>query len=391
MMHVWHFSEMAYHPAWPHLSETYRVLVPNRLYDPKMGADLYHRYLDEWALCDELGINIMTNEHHATATCADSVCTIPMAILARETKKVRLLALGMPIGNRNDPVRVAEEYSIIDVISRGRLDMGFVKGVPFEIAPANTNPVELSERFWEAHDLILKAMTSHDGPFNWEGTHFQYRSVNVWPRPWQEPHPPVWTPVGSEGSAAEAAARGITIGVLNTGWNRTPAIFEAYRKKAAEAGRAARHDKLAYMALIGVGNTRDEGWRRADQILGYSRTSGIVATQFANPPGYQSAAANANVLKAGPGGPIRANRLTTRDGKPINARTLAVEDAIDAGLVFAGTPDDVWDQLRGFYDHVGGFGHLLMMGQGGLISHEETVANLTLFSKEVLPRLAELG
>ena len=88
------------------------MIIPNRLFDPKIGADLYHRYLDEWALCDELGINIMTNEHHATATCADSVCTIPMAILARETKKVRLLALGMPIGNRNDPIRVAEEYSM---------------------------------------------------------------------------------------------------------------------------------------------------------------------------------------------------------------------------------------------------------------------------------------
>ena len=68
MMHVWHFSEMAYHPAWPSLDETYRVTIPSRLFDPKVGADLYHRYLDEWALCDELGINIMTNEHHATAT-----------------------------------------------------------------------------------------------------------------------------------------------------------------------------------------------------------------------------------------------------------------------------------------------------------------------------------
>ena len=105
-----------------------RNVVPSRLCDPKIGADLYHRYLDEWALCDELGINIMTNEHHATATCVDSVCTIPMAILARETKKVRLLALGMPIGNRNDPIRVAEEYSMLDVISRGRARDGLRQG-----------------------------------------------------------------------------------------------------------------------------------------------------------------------------------------------------------------------------------------------------------------------
>ena len=126
-MQVWHFSEMAYHPGWKELGNSLRNVIPSRVYDPKLGADLYHRYLDEWALCDELGINIMVNEHHTTATCTTSVCTIPMAILARETKKIRLLCLGMPIANRMDAVRVAEEYSMIDVISRGRLEMGFVK------------------------------------------------------------------------------------------------------------------------------------------------------------------------------------------------------------------------------------------------------------------------
>ena len=390
-MKVWHFSEMAYHPAWPQLEESYRVIIPSRLYDPKVGADLYHRYLDEWALCDELGINIMVNEHHATVTCSDSVCTIPMAILARETKKVRLLALGMPIGNRNDPIRVAEEYSMLDVISRGRIEMGFVKGVPFEISPANTNPAELMERFWEAHDLILKAMTSHDGPFNWEGTHFHYRAVNVWPRPWQQPHPPVWMPVGSPGSAMEAAERGMTIGVLNTGWVRTPPIYEAYRRRAVEAGREPILDRLAYMALIGVGTTREEGRRRADHILGYSRTSGIVAPQFMNPPGYAPAAQSAQALKTSGTGGFRAGRIQSRDGRAIDPRKMTVDDAVDAGLCFAGTPDDVFDQLRAFYRHVGGFGHLLMMGQGGLLSHAETVANLELFSRDVMPRLGELA
>ena len=66
-------------------------------------------------------------------------------------------------------------------------------------------------------------------------------------------------PVGSPGSAMEAAERGMTIGVLNTGWVRTPPIFEAYRKKAAEVGRPMTPQRLAYMALIGVGDTREEG------------------------------------------------------------------------------------------------------------------------------------
>src|SRR5437667_4032838 len=252
MMKVWHFSEMGYHPAWPQLGESYRVIIPSRLYDPKVGADLYHRYLDEWALCDEPGINITTNEHHATGTGADSVCTIPMAILARETNKVRLLALGMPIGNRNDPIRVAEEYSMLDVISRGRIEMGFVKGVPFEISPANTNPAELTERFWEAHDLILKAMTSHDGPFNWEGTHFHYRQVNVWPRPWQQPHPPVWSTTGSKSNARALGERGYVIATLGTGYN-TRTLYDVYREGYISKGRPPPSaDRFAYLGLVAV-------------------------------------------------------------------------------------------------------------------------------------------
>ncbi|MBV8488091.1 MAG: hypothetical protein JO161_07410, partial [Planctomycetaceae bacterium] len=89
-MKVWHFSELAYYPAWEKLGNQLRNVVPSRLCEPEVAAELYHRGLDEWVLCDELGLNIMVNEHHATATCIDSVCTIPMAILARETKKARL-------------------------------------------------------------------------------------------------------------------------------------------------------------------------------------------------------------------------------------------------------------------------------------------------------------
>ena len=109
-----------------------------------------------------------------------------------------------------------------------------------------------------------------------------------------------------------------------------------------------------------------------------------------NPAGYVSPEVSAQMLKAGGAAGARATRVQTKDGRPLNPRTMSVEDAIDAGLVFAGTPDDVFDQIQAFHAHVGGFGHLLMMGQGGTISHEDTVANLTMFSREVLPRLGEL-
>ncbi len=384
-MDAWHFSEMAYHPAWEQLGSSLRNVVPSSAYDPDVGADLYHRYLDEWVLCDELGLNIMVNEHHTTATCTTSVCTVPMSILARETREARLLCLGMPIANRMDAVRVAEEYAMIDVISRGRLEMGFVKGAPFEVSPANSNPATLMERFWEAHDLILKAMSTHDGPFNWEGQHFQYRQVNVWPRPYQTPHPPVWMTVASPESARAVGARGYVIASLNTGYARTPEIFSAYRDGAQAQGRDAPPDRFAYLAIVGVGDTDDEGRRRAHQILDYSRTTPRTAAQFWFPPGYASAQVTGQALKHR--GPLK---IPLRDGRLTTMQTASVDEFVDAGIAFAGNPDTVFEQIREFNNHVGGIGHLLIMGQGGHISHEDTVSNLTLFSREVLPRLAAL-
>src|SRR6185437_12119991 len=109
-------------------------------FDPKVGADLYNRYLDEHMIADELGLNIMLNEHHQSADCLDCAAPLPAAILARQTSKARICILGNPVANRGEPVRIAEEMAMIDCISRGRLEVGFVRGVPTEINPANSNP-----------------------------------------------------------------------------------------------------------------------------------------------------------------------------------------------------------------------------------------------------------
>ena len=221
-MRVWYFSEMAYHPAWEEGLKrgSLRVVLPNRNYDPQIGHRLLNRYLDEFALCDQVGLDIMVNEHHSTATC--STISVPMAlsIIARETRRSRLLSLGTPIANRPDPVRVAEEMAWLDVLSGGRLEMGLVKGAAYEIAPANSNPASLMRRYWEAHDLILKAMSTTDGPFNWEGEFFHYRNVNIWPRPLQQPTPPVWMTGVSPDTGRMAAEHGHVVGTLLSGYRR---------------------------------------------------------------------------------------------------------------------------------------------------------------------------
>ena len=264
-MRAWHFSENAY-PYLPPADEyeSIRVSLPNRIYDPEKGAALYDRFLDEWLIAEDEGMEIMLNEHHQTATCVDPAAPLVLAALARLTKKARLLILGNPIANRRQPVRVAEEMAMVDVLSRGRLEAGFVRGVPYEVLPANSNPVRMNERQWEALDLIVKAWTNHDGPFSHEGRFFHYRAVNIWPRPYQQPHPPIWISTTSPSGAARVGARGYVQATFLTGFDGTRAVFDAYRRGWREAGRGSDVpvDRLAYAALVYVGAERGGRARR---------------------------------------------------------------------------------------------------------------------------------
>jgi hypothetical protein len=70
--------------------------------------------------------------------------------------------------------------------------------------------------------------------------------------------------------------------------------------------------------------------------------------------------------------------------------SITVEGAIAAGIMFAGTPDAVLAQFKKHYDHVGGYGHLLIMGQAGFLEHDDTVHGIRMFAREVYPRLREL-
>jgi alkanesulfonate monooxygenase SsuD/methylene tetrahydromethanopterin reductase-like flavin-dependent oxidoreductase (luciferase family) len=382
-MRVFQFTEQPYPDVWNDHNGSLRVNLPNRKLDPVRAADLFHRYYDEWQIADGLGLDIMLNEHHSTATCMSAACVIGLSVLSRITTRARLLVLGYPIANRPDPLRAAEELATIDVISRGRLEMGFVRGVPQEVAIANLNPVFQSDRFWEAHDFIMKALTSHDEPFNWESENFNYRHVNIWPRPYQQPHPPVWSTTGSTFTAKKLGGYGYVMATLGTGYD-TRRIYDAYRQGYAEkrGGAMPGADRFAYLGLVAVGSNEAEARRRGELIASYPRSSSIVFAPFRNPPGYLSIEDNVRILK-GEGKP----RSFTKDGRVVEMAKGSVQDLIDAGVMFCGTPDQVYEQIADFVEHCGGMGNLLMMGHAGPMSHDDTVENLTLFAQEVLPRL----
>jgi alkanesulfonate monooxygenase SsuD/methylene tetrahydromethanopterin reductase-like flavin-dependent oxidoreductase (luciferase family) len=378
-------------------ADSVRASLPNRYCDPRIAATLFDEVIDEFLLCDDLGMHTVAIEHHAGINSLIGANPMLVSVLARQTKKSRLLSLGTLVSLRHDPVRVAEEYATADVMSKGRLDIGFVKSGGTEMASANVNPVNNEERYWEAIDLIKKALTSHDGPFSWEGKHFSHRHVNIWPGPYQRPHPDMWAATGDPASSAEVGRRGLRHVLVLRGPDGTKKAFEANRKARAAAGLPKQTtDRFAYAALVYVGDTDEEGIEVGSKLLWFLNTS------LKSGPQYSKFLPSAAPPQAAPG-IYRTKRASADDGLVLKdaekgtggknlekLTSITAADAMEQGILFAGSPDSVYRQITEFYDKVGGFNHLVLVGRSGHMTHAESVKGIRLFSKEVLPRLKEI-
>jgi alkanesulfonate monooxygenase SsuD/methylene tetrahydromethanopterin reductase-like flavin-dependent oxidoreductase (luciferase family) len=376
-------------------ADSVRASLPNRYCDPKLAAELFAEVIDEFLLCDDLGMNVIAIEHHAGINSLIAANPMLVGILARQTRNVRILSLGTLLSLRRDPVRIAEEYATADVISRGRLEIGFVKSGGSEMASANANPVGNIERYWEAIDLITKALSSHDGPFSWEGKHFTHRHVNIWPRPWQQPHPRLWSATGDPETAAEVGRRGMVQVLVLRGPEGTKRAFAAHRKARAEAGLPkVTTDNFAYAALVYVGDSDEEGVRVGSKLLWFLNTSLKTAPQLGKfLPGAVPPHLAPQIYRTTPRSEVQSAGAEKSVPAGVNAARLIsinAEEAMAQGILFAGNPDSVYRQVMDFYDKVGGFGHLSLVGRSGFMTHAESEKGIRLFTKEVLPRLREV-
>jgi alkanesulfonate monooxygenase SsuD/methylene tetrahydromethanopterin reductase-like flavin-dependent oxidoreductase (luciferase family) len=389
-MQAWYLNENPYPFVPPDVldaAESVRGSLPNRYCDPKIAADLFQEALDEYLLCDDIGINVVSNEHHAGINCLLGASPLILGILARQTRNVRILSLGTLITVRTDPVRVAEEYATADVISRGRLEIGFVKSGGSEMASGNANPIGIVDRFWEAIDLILKTLSHRDGPFSWEGKYFTHRHVNIWPGPWQQPHPPLWAATGDPTTSAELGRRGIVNVMVFRTAEETMRAWGSYRKARAEAGLPEPGpDRFGHTAFVYTGDTDEEGVRVGSKLLWFLNTALRSAPQYGKflPGAVPAALAPAlYATKPRPGVPAAARPAAGLIG-------ITAEQAMAKGLMFAGNPDSVYRQIREYRERVGPFEHLVLASRSGFMTHAEATKGLRLFGKEVLPRLREL-
>jgi alkanesulfonate monooxygenase SsuD/methylene tetrahydromethanopterin reductase-like flavin-dependent oxidoreductase (luciferase family) len=298
-------------------------------------------------------------------------------IVAQLTRKVRILSLGTLITVRPDPVRVATEYATIDVLSRGRLDIGFVKSGATEMVSGDANPMRIREREWEAIDLIEKSLTSHDGPFSWEGKFFTHSHVNIWPRPYQQPRPEFWAATSDLPTCAELGRRGFINTLLFGGYDRTRQAFDTYKQARKAAGLAAPgEDRFSYMAFCFVGDTDEEAFRIGQKIPWFLTVSLKSAPQFAK---FQPGQIAPEMAPAA----LRANASK----RPTN---LTVESLVAQGQMFAGNPDTVVKQIKHFRQRVGGVGRIIMMTRQGLVTHAEAMKSFDRAAREVLPQLRDL-
>src|ERR1700750_573882 len=382
-MFVMYFTEqpMSTYPANIGLEVGHTALMfSNKHFDPVAGSRLYNEYLEHYIYAEEQGVEgFMLNEHHNAPFCMQAKCNIFASILAAVTKKAKIVLLGNPPPLTENPVRLAEELSMIDMISKGRLVPGIVRGGGQESLAAGVNPAYNRERFQEAHDLIVAAWT-RQGPFRWEGTHYQQRVVNPWTVPLQKPHPRIWIPgVISKETIIWAAQHGYPYIALNTPVDRTRQIWDIYDAAAAEVGFKGGPDYHGLLKQIHVAETEEKAIENARQFMWMQgEFTGLAHPVWSTPAGYGS----------------RENRrafVEFATGRSKNPRYRpALEKQLEELMVIAGTPKQVIAKLRILLEETRP-GILAFWGNDGTITHPDAKSCIRLLGTEVFPAVREMA
>ena len=232
--------------------------LPNSMCDPEVMAANYRDYVDQAALADELGFDGVTvNEHHQTPFGTMPSPNVMAGAIAQRTSRARIAVFGNALPLRSSPISSIEEYAMVDLLSNGRLEAGFVVGGGPEYYNFAISPTSARDRFAEAFSLVRKAW-SEPGPFRWDGEHYQYDCVNPWPRPLQQPHPPIWVCGIGSPSTLEMCARE-DIGYMGVNASQGHVDFvgqcEYLRNAAEENGRRYDPARMGWLTHIHVAET----------------------------------------------------------------------------------------------------------------------------------------
>ena len=374
------FNVMHFMP-YVHLPENHKdykttwVDFPNKFYDPEKGHELYQRYFEQLVLADRLGFDaIVLNEHHNTVYGMMATPNVVAAALIPQVQRARICVWGVP-PNFMLPNRLAEEYAILDVMSKGRLEIAFPLGTGMEYWSNPVNPATAREKFRESLKIMLQAWTA-DGPTKYFGKFYTYRFLNPWPRPYQKPHPPCYiVGAGSPETIELAAELGFGYSSVFVPQQVALQLNQKLRERAAHYGHTLRPDQLPLLNFVYVAESDEQAER--EYIIHLQRFFEDFARsspQWLAPPGYLSMeqlkirAAGADKMHGG------------FDFKAISS----------AFFIAVGTPEKVANQIGEWTERMG-TNHINSVMHVADMPHWKAVKNMTLFAEEVIPRLRRGG
>jgi len=353
--------------------ETARYLAPRKLpaewpvppetYDREAGAQAYRGMIERLQYVEALGFDwVSVSEHHYSPQRLTPAPTVAAAHLAAYAHIIKVAVLG-PIVSQSNPVQVAEELAMLDNLMPGRLVVGLLRGITGEYLTYGLNPSEARERTTEGMELILKAWTEPQ-PFGWQGRHYQFRTVSVWPRPVQLPHPPTYALGTSRESCDFAARHCLGLGVSYAPFDLVAKATRYYREQCAQYGWQPAPEQIIYRANILIGETDEEA-------------RGLLDEQRRVRPSF-------------PLRPAVRDTLLQLDSRNVagEARTPNVGGALPTN--FVGGPDTVVAQIKRCRDEVGAGVVDLMFQIPGSSDLSFLMRSLELFGKKVLPRIRDI-
>lgn len=295
---------------------------------------------------------------------------------------VAIFPMGRTLGKSREPVRVAEEYAMVDVLSGGRLIAGFPVGLSYDASINNgIPPIQVRSRFNENLELVLRAWREPE-PFCWNGDYNQYPQVNIWPRPMQGT-PPVWiTGVGNPHTMELALKRGFGFNYFGFNGAKLTAgrIFPRFWEIAERLGMPRNPYRVGFLQTIAVAETDERAEREYGRHAEYAFRKGLggIPREKLGLPGGMDIQ-GLQVMMRDPG--------DTGIGRRMKEASFA--ELVEAGAVIAGSPATVADQLLEFCREYG-IGNLHAMLGFGSAPTDLVRKNIRLFAEQVAPRLRSL-
>ncbi len=354
------YSQRRHFPViWP---------IPPAYDDPAISVQSYQEGFTECELAEEMGFEwISFSEHHYSGRIATGFPAVVAAAVAERCKKAKIAMLGhlLPL---NNPVWVAGELGLLGNLTNGRLILGFLHGTPNEDQTYGVNPAEGRGRLLEGMDLIIKALTEPQ-PFSWEGRYYQFRTVAVWPRPVQQPLPPVIVATRSDDTVQYAAEHRLGLGVSFLPVDQMAKITDKYRAWCEAAGWQPEAEQILYRGSIYLAETDQQAQEWFENLT-------------------RSKPAPAIAMRSTVAGAIEAARTGGRFDLRNAVAGSAQGDIVGLSptLSFVGGPDTVVKQIKAFHDNCGA-GVVDLFFQQPSVDHRDVMKEIELFGKEVLPQI----